>query len=80
MHVNVKSNEYADALGDRFIDQIPKAVLAAIAVSALTTGGERLTDAKALIAGEWLTLWENGIIPQRPPASIRAEISYVPCP
>ncbi|MCE9567412.1 MAG: hypothetical protein K8U57_35880 [Planctomycetes bacterium] len=58
-------NEYAAAL-DELFDKVPKAVLAAIAVSALTRGGDQLSEAKALLAKEWEILNLNGIVPQRP--------------
>ncbi|MFT8445092.1 MAG: hypothetical protein ABF751_09795 [Acetobacter orientalis] len=59
------SNEYALALGAMF-DEMPKSVIAAIAVSAMTCGGDHLSDAVALVAGEWRTLHENRIVPQKP--------------
>lgn len=64
-------NEYADALGAELYERTPKAVLAAIAVSALTTGGERLGEAAKLLLKEWETLHLNGIVPQRPPKGVR---------
>lgn len=69
MHVNAKSNEYADAIM-RIYNDIPKAVLAAIAVSALTNGGDNLNEALERVANEWLILWCNKIVPQKPPAKI----------
>ena len=65
MHAYAKHNEYADALGDLF-DLTPKAVLAAVAVSALTHGGEHLSVARQRVLDEWRTLHANGIVPQRP--------------
>lgn len=59
------SNEYAEQLGELF-DECPKAVLAAIAVSALTCGGDNLKFAALQVAAEWATLHGNGIVPQRP--------------
>lgn len=59
------TNEYSQALGTLF-DETPKAVLAAIAVSALTCGGDRLEEAKARVAHEWRILHANGIVPQKP--------------
>lgn len=47
-------------------DATPKAVLAAIAVSALTTGGDDLDDAKGRLLKEWQALFENGIVEQDP--------------
>lgn len=66
MALNKLYNEYASAIGAELYDAAPKAVLAAIAVSALTGGGARLTEAPALILAEWRVLHQNGIVPQRP--------------
>ena len=60
------TNEYEQALGDLF-DKTPKAVFAAIAVSALTCGGDHLDQARAEILKEWRILHENGIVAQKPP-------------
>ncbi len=61
------SNEYAQQLGARY-ERIPKAVLAAIAVSVLTGGGDYLEEAESRLLTEWRVLFENGIVQQRPPA------------
>jgi hypothetical protein len=58
-------NEYAEQLGTIFED-CPKAVFAAIAVSALTVGGDHLEDAPQRVADEWLALYQAGIVPQKP--------------
>lgn len=60
-------NEYAGALGGLFAD-CPKAVFAAIAVSALTCGGDNIDEAQAAILREWNTLYTNGIVKQKPPS------------
>jgi len=60
------SNEYAQQLGSRY-ERIPKAVLAAIAVSVLTGGGDYLEEAEPRLLNEWRVLFENGIVPQAPP-------------
>ena len=73
MALNKLHNDYAAVLGDLF-DEMPKAVLAAIAVSLASEGGNSLDDAPARIAGEWEALYLNGIVPQRPPAAARALI------
>lgn len=57
-------NEYAQQVAN--YDEIPKAVFAAIAVSALTCGGDHLEQADELINEEWKTLYEAGIVPQKP--------------
>lgn len=61
-------NEYVEALGRDFYESCPKAVLCAIAVSALTIGGDLIDDAPALVAEEWDALHSAGIVPQRPSA------------
>jgi hypothetical protein len=60
-----KRNEYVETLGPVF-DSTPKAVFAAVAVSALTIGGDQLEHAQARVIAEWWTLYENGIVPQKP--------------
>lgn len=70
-HMKNRSNEYAAQLGAMF-DEMPKSVLAAIAVSALTCGGDYIEEAAARVAHEWAILNENGIVPQRPSKSARA--------
>lgn len=70
MHLSAKPNEYSNTIA-QIIDDIPKAVLAAIAISALTQGGDRLNEAMYRVSNEWLILWSNGIVPQKPPAKIR---------
>lgn len=61
------TNEYAGELGKLYA-QTPKAVFAAIAVSALTTGGDWLDEAQPRILKEWYALYRAGIVPQKPPA------------
>jgi len=58
------SNYYAQQLGPLF-EECPKAVLAAIAVSALTCGGDWLEHAAGRVAQEWCILHANGIV-QKP--------------
>ena len=67
-------NDYQDELGDLF-DEIPKSVLAAIAVSALTDGGDCLDYAKRRVADEWRVLHENGIVDQKPGKIARKSMS-----
>lgn len=67
-------NSYAAQLGAIY-DEIPKAVLAAIAVSALTKGGDELEMAQARIADEWRILHENGIVPQKIGNAAKAALS-----
>lgn len=63
-------NAYAGQLGRVYAD-CPKAVLAAIAVSALTSGGDYLETAQERVAYEWQVLHLNGIVPQPLPAKYR---------
>jgi len=66
-------NDYADRL-EEIYDKVPKAVLAAIAVSSLTVGGDYLEEAKARLVYEWDILYKNGIVSQKPPKdAIRAD-------
>lgn len=59
------TNEYSNLLGPLYAT-IPKAVLAAIAISALTSG-DHLDEAPARVLAEWRVLHQNGIVPQAPP-------------
>lgn len=65
-------NDYQEVLG-RVYTKTPKAVLAAIAVSALTSGGDYLEYAQPRLIGEWWMLYDNRIIPQKPPYPRPAE-------
>jgi hypothetical protein len=69
-HMGNLSNEYADSLGDLF-DDCPKSVLAAIAVSALTCGGDFLDESAKRLADEWLVLYQQGVVSQRPSKAAR---------
>ena len=68
-----KLNEYALALDGQLYADCPKAVLAAIAVSLLTCGGDTLNDGQvsALLAQEWDALYANGVVSQRPSKAAR---------
>ena len=59
-------NEYATAPGMDLYETCPKAVFAAIAVSALTGGGDYLDEARSRILAEWTCLHQNGIVSQAP--------------
>jgi hypothetical protein len=61
-------NDYAYAVGYDLYHNIPKAVWAAIAVSALTQGGDHLAEAAERVMAEWGILHSNGIVPQKPRA------------
>jgi len=67
--LNKTLNDYATAGGFDLLQDTPKAVWAAIAVSLATQGGDRLTEARALILAEWEVLHANGIVPQKPPTA-----------
>lgn len=65
--VNKTSNEYAELITN--YDQIPKAVLAAIAVSFIVNQGgvaANEEDTTAAIMQEWTTLHAQGFVPQKP--------------
>lgn len=62
-----KMNPYAEQLGERLYRDAPKAVLAAIAVSSLTLGGDYLDEAEKRVLSEWWILFDNAIVSQRPP-------------
>lgn len=70
MHLDAKRNDYAVAAGE-LLDAIPKAVWAALAVSALTRGGVDIEEARERVVTEWDTLHLNGIVPQRVPGKFR---------
>lgn len=69
MAINKRTNEYAHELRS-YYDAIPKAVLAAIAVSYASSGGDYLENAAQNVADEWRTLHEQGIVPQKPSKAI----------
>lgn len=62
---NKKHNEYAARL-DEIYARTPKAVLAAIAVSMLSSGGDHMEGVADRVLDEWRVLYLNGIVPQRP--------------
>lgn len=70
-HIRNIQNQYAAELGP-LLDDCPKAVLAAVAVSLLSGGGDRLELVALQLAAEWSTLYENGIVPQKPRKVARA--------
>ncbi len=65
MHIKNKSNPYAEELG-AMLDDCPKAIVAAIAVSALTCGGDHLQEAAERFRAEWGALHVNGIVHKGP--------------
>ena len=60
-------NEYATAIPGPLYEQTPKAVLAAIVVSLLSCGGDRMEDVEEGLRAEWEALHVAGIVPQKPP-------------
>lgn len=60
-----KFNEYQNALGGAF-NKMPKSVLAACAVSGLTSGGSYLEQAQERVIKEWYALYRAGVVPQKP--------------
>ena len=69
MNLKNKTNPYADELGNLF-DACPKTVCAAIAVSALTTGGDHLSEARKRFYDEWQALYDAGVVEQKPPKTL----------
>ena len=67
-NINNSNNQYNALLG-RLSDRIPKSVFAAIAVSFanILQGEGQLEKAPEFVALEWVLLYENQIVPQRPP-------------
>jgi hypothetical protein len=67
MHLNFKSNEYADLINNDLYDKLPKTVLAAIAVSfIIRLEGNIIDDIDGYLLDEWKTLYQNKIVLQRP--------------
>lgn len=64
---NKSDNEYRRLLSERFYNDTPKAVLAAVLVSYLFRAGVSEGGFDRGIADEWATLYENGIVPQKAP-------------
>jgi hypothetical protein len=66
------SNSYVEEISDgnatgNLYEVCPKAVFAAIAISALTDGGDRIEEAKFRVVEEWWALYRAGIVAQKPP-------------
>lgn len=73
MHLKNHSNPYIEALDKGVFDKIPKSVWAAIAISALTAGGDRLPESTDEVIHEWWMLYYNRIVPQKPFADDKKE-------
>lgn len=73
--VNKTSNEYADLIDTSLYEKMPKTVIAAIAASlALRLADDDFSAVQALLVEEWQALYDNGIVPQKPP-KVQARIS-----
>jgi len=62
-------NEYQQVLEGKFYEGVPKAVLAAIAVSLQARLDGGVIDPQSMtkaLRDEWNALYQNGIIPQKP--------------
>ncbi|TAN03098.1 MAG: hypothetical protein EPN36_13955 [Rhodanobacteraceae bacterium] len=70
------TNCYQQALAEALYRECPKAVLAAIAVSALTQGGDFVDEADQRLVTEWDVLHGNGIVPQPVPGKWRSKINH----
>jgi len=60
-------NEYQHAVSNDFYTKCPKAVFAAIAISSCTMGGDYIKEAQERVLTEWWALYDNMIVPQKPP-------------
>jgi hypothetical protein len=69
MNLKNKTNDYVTALGPAF-DLMPKAVIAAVAVSLAARIDE--ADAAYIVLNEWRQLHANGLVPQPVPGSVLA--------
>ena len=63
-------NDYQRTVS-KLADECPKAVFAAIAVSFASRGGDDLTRAQRAICYEWQVLFDNQIVPQKPPQWVK---------
>ncbi len=63
-----KQNQYAAIVQrGKFYAQCPKAVFAALAVSYASRGGDFLGGIEKILLKEWWILYQNQIVPQKPP-------------
>ena len=65
MVANKISNDYAAEIAH--YERMPKAVLAAIAVSFTSCGGDNMDGVTDRLIDEWWALHQAGIVPQKPP-------------
>lgn len=61
-------NQYAAIVQQgKLYESCPKAVFAALAVSYASRGGDYLDGVSDLLLKEWWILYQNQIVPQKPP-------------
>lgn len=70
------TNVYQRVLTEALYRDCPKAALAAIAVSALTQGGDFVDEADQRLVTEWDILHGNGIVPQPVPGKWRDKVNH----
>lgn len=66
MRGNTK-NQYQRLIGETLYAKTPKAVLGAIVASVYSDGGDNPEDVPRLLLEEWQILYDEGIVPQKPP-------------
>ena len=67
MHLDAKSNQYADAVGMGLLDVCPKAVWVAIAYSlAMRVSEDNHARAIETLKREWFILHGGNVVPQKP--------------
>ena len=64
--------DHVRALG-AFYGDTPKAVFAAIAFSLASVNGDP-EEAQRVMLREWTALYDNGIVPQKPPQRVEADL------
>ena len=66
--MNKISNEYADVLGRELYSAAPKTIIAAVVVSLFVRdAGCGFDGVQSEFLREWWTLYDNCIVPQKPP-------------
>lgn len=68
------TNEYSQVLGPIY-ERMPKAILAAIAVSFAARIFDGLEAVPNAVMDEWQALFDNGIVPQKPAADLRCKFA-----
>ena len=69
--IQAETGTHTFHLSDGLYEDTPKAVWAAIAISALTCGGDHMSIARQRIVTEWDILHTTGIVPQAVPSKHR---------